>query len=118
MGILRRMFGARAQYLMICAGGDEVKAKSKRLGIQSIILAVIGLALVVVCVVIGTLIARNVQATVIGKIDNLPIMSFFGTIVFYCFALASFLTCSLSSTTFALYQRRVNKLKIGTVSLA
>ena len=54
-----RMFGARAQYFNICASGEEQKAKSKRLGVQSIILSSVGLVYVIVFVVIATLIAQN-----------------------------------------------------------
>ena len=118
MNIFKRLFGAKAQWLMICAAGEETKAKSKRLGIQSIILSVVGLVGVIVFVIIGTIFAKNLASSAVGDISNAPITSFFGAIVFYAFALASFLGCSLTSTSFALFQRRLNKLKIGKVSLA
>lgn len=69
------------------------------------------------CVILGTLLSANVSSTTVGDISNAPILSFLGAIIFYAFALAGFLSCSLSSVTFALYQRRVNKQKIGLVSL-
>ncbi len=102
---------------MICAAGEETKAKSKRLGIQSIILSVIGLVGVIVFVIIGTIFAKNLVSSAVGDISNAPITSFFGAIVFYAFALAFFLSCSLSSTSFAVYQRNLNKHKIGLASL-
>lgn len=111
MNLFKRLFGARAQYLMLTAREEEFKSKSKRLGIQSIILSVVGLIGVIVFVVMGTLIARNVDSSAT------PILSFFGAIVFYAFALAFFLSCSLTSTSFANYQRHLNKNKIGLASL-
>ena len=102
---------------MICAAGEEAKAKSMRLGIQSIILFMIGPVGVVVFVIIGTIFAKNLVSSAIGDISNAPISSFFGVIVFYAFALAFFLSCSLSRTSFAVYQRNLNKHKIGLASL-
>lgn len=93
---------------MICAAGEEAKAKSKRLGIQSIILSMIGPVGVVVFVIIGTIFAKNLVSSAIGDISNAPI---------YAFALAFFLSCSLSRTSFAVYQRNLNKHKIGLASL-
>lgn len=112
INIFKRLFGAKAQYLMICASGEETKSKSKRLDVQSIILSTIGLIGGIVFVVIGTILARNVAAS-----SNAPISSFFGAIVFYAFALACFLSCSLTSTSFANWQRHLNKHKIGLASL-
>lgn len=117
MNIFKRLFGARAQYILLNAREEEFKSKSKRLGIQSIILSVVGLIGVIVFVLIGTLLARNVASSTVGDISNAPITSFFGAIVFYAFALAFFLSCSLTSTSFANYQRHLNKNKIGLASL-
>lgn len=98
MNIFKRLFGARAQYILLNAREEEFKSKRKRLGIQSIILSVIGLIGVIVFVIIGTLLARNVATSTVGEISNAPITSFFGAIVFYAFALS-----------FANYQRHLNK---------
>lgn len=117
MNIFKRLFGARAQYILLNAREEEFKSKRKRLGIQSIILSVVGLIGVIVFVIIGTLLARNVASSTVGEISNAPITSFFGAIVFYAFALAFFLSCSLTSTSFANYQRHLNKNKIGLASL-
>lgn len=106
MNIFKRLFGARAQYILLNAREEEFKSKRKRLGIQSIILSVIGLIGVIVFVIIGTLLARNVATSSVGEISNAPITSFFGAIVFYAFALS-----------FANYQRHLNKNKIGLASL-
>ena len=40
-----------------------------------------------------------------------------GAIVFYAFALAFLLSATLSSITFAVYQRKLNKHKIGLAAL-
>lgn len=117
MNIFKRLFGARAQYILLNAREEEFKSKNKRLGIQSIILSVVGLIGVIVFVIIGTLLARNVSTSTVGEISNAPITSFFGAIVFYAFALAFFLSYSLTSTWFANYQRHLNKNKIGLASL-
>ena len=112
MNIFKRLFGARANYILLNAREEEFKSKSKLLGIQSIILSVVGLIGVIVFVIIGTLLARNVSTSTVSEISNAPITSFFGAIVFYAFALAFFLSCSLTSTSFANYQRHLNKNKL------
>ncbi len=60
---------------------------------------------------------KNVASSTVGDISNAPVLSFFGAIVFYAFALAFFLGCSLTSTSFANWQRHLNKHKIGIASL-
>ncbi len=113
MKIFSNLFGARAQYLMIKSAYDEEKQKDiKRLGIQSLILPAVGLVGVIVFVVVATLCAQNVVNE-----PNLPIMSFIGAIVFYAFALVFLLSATLSSITFAVYQRKLNKHKIGLAAL-
>lgn len=97
---------------MIIASGEDQKEKSKRLGIQTIILSVIGLVAVLVFVSLGTVTAANVTAE-----GTAPITSFFGSIVFYAIALVGFLSCTLTSITFAVYQRKLNGNKIGNISL-
>ena len=90
-----------------------------RLGIQSLILAIVGTVLVMFCVYFGTVCAQNVAAEQVGDgTYNLPIMSFVGAIVLYCFALAFFLLLNLSSISFATYQMETNKKVIGKVALA
>ena len=48
MNFIKRMFGAKAQYIMMV---DDTRVSSKRLGVQSIILAIVGLCVVTVGVV-------------------------------------------------------------------
>lgn len=117
MKFLSRIFGARAQFLMINAQSEEDKAKVTRLGVQSIILACVGTVLCVLFVVLASLCAHNVAIAQTAEEYTFPVMSFVGAIVFYAFALAIFLSCNLSSTLFAMYQRKVNKKTIGTVAL-
>ena len=48
---------------------------------------------------------------------QMPIMSLFGAIVFYVFALVSLITCSLSAVTFYQFQKKLNARKFGKVAL-
>lgn len=104
MNIFKRFFGARGQYLMLSVQDQEKKDTSKRLGVQSLILSIIGLVVVVVCVLVGTLCAQNVMSEQIGDgTTSMPTLSLFGAIVFYCFALAGLLSMVLSGISFAVY---------------
>ncbi len=60
---------------MIIASGEDQKEKSKRLGIQSIILSVIGLVAVLVFVSLGTVTAANVTAEGTAPITSLPCLT-------------------------------------------
>ena len=94
------------------------KESSKRLAVQSFILACVGLALVVLFVVFGSMLADNVLTIQNSEGDySFPVLSFVGAMILYALALIAFLTCVVSSISFAIYQRRLNKLKIGNVSL-
>ncbi len=107
MNIFKRFFGARGQYLMLSVQDQEKKDTSKRLGVQSLILSIIGL---VVVVLVGTLCAQNVMSEQIGDGTKcMPILSLFGAIVFYCFAFAGLLSMVLSGISFAVYQKKVKQ---------
>lgn len=95
----------------------EQKDKSVRLGVQGLILAFVGLALVILFVWLGSLCAGNVTATMNNDGYQMPIMSLFGAIVFYVFALVSLITCSLSAVTFSQFQKKLNARKFGKVAL-
>lgn len=115
----KALFGAKSQYLMIAGQSEEDKQKVTRLGVQSLILAIVGTVLVLLCVYFGTVCAQNVTSEQVGDgTYNFPIMSFVGAIILYCFALAIFLSLNLSSISFASYQMKVNKKAIGKVALA
>lgn len=43
MKLLKRLFGAKAQYLLLLTQEQQVKENSKRLGIQSLILSIVEL---------------------------------------------------------------------------
>lgn len=47
MKLLKRLFGAKAQYLLLLTQEQQVKENSKRLGIQSLILSIVGTVLTV-----------------------------------------------------------------------
>ncbi len=99
--IFRQLFGARAQYMMICAQGEEKKAEATRLGMQSIILAVVGTVILVVMAVIGSLCAQNMMGTTVGDGQvSFPALSLLGAIVFYLFAFIG-LMILLNGITFA-----------------
>ena len=71
---------------------------------QSLILSIIGLVAVVVFVVLGTLCAKNMMSEQIGDgTTSMPTLSLFGAILFYAFALSSFLSMVLSGISFAVY---------------
>lgn len=91
MNIFKRLFGARAQYILLNAREEEFKSKRKRPGIQSIILSIVGLIGVIVFVIIGTLLARNVASSTVGEISNAPITSFFWSNSVLCFCFSIFL---------------------------
>ena len=55
MKLLKRLFGAKAQYLLLLTQEQQVKENSKRLGIQSLILSIVGTVLTVAFVVLGAL---------------------------------------------------------------
>ena len=97
--------------MTVSALPPEDKEKSKRLGIQSLILSIVGTVLLVVFVLIGTMCAQNVIVE-----PDFPVMSLFGAIVFYVFAFIG-LILVLENISFAVFQRKVNKLKIGLASL-
>lgn len=48
---------------------------------------------------------------------SFPILSLIGTIAFYGLAFIFLTSCLLSSINFAVYQRKLNKMKIGNASL-
>ena len=114
MNFIKRMFGAKAQYIMMA---EDTRASSKRLGVQSIILAIVGLCVVTVGVVAGSLLAHELSLAASAEEYSFPIFTFIGVILCYCIALAAFLSCSLSSISFAVYQRKANKLAIGKAAL-
>ena len=97
--------------MAVSALPPEDKEKSKRLGIQSLILSIVGTVLLVVFVLIGTMCAQNVIVE-----PDFPVMSLFGAIVFYVFAFIG-LILVLENISFAVFQKKVNKLKIGLASL-
>ena len=111
MNFFRMLFGPRAQYMAVSALPPEDKEKSKKLGIQSLILSIVGTVLLFVFVLIGTMCAQNVIVE-----PDFPVMSLFGAIVFYVFAFIG-LILVLENISFAVFQRKVNKLKIGLASL-
>lgn len=80
------------------------------------ILTIIGAVLTIAFVVIATIFAQNVTTQTLGEEYTFPVMSFIGAIIFYAFALASFLSCSLPGLRFAAFQKQLNAKKIGNVS--
>ena len=110
------VFGARGQYLSLC-GNEELKDNSKHLGIQSLILSIIGTIIVIGCVAAASYFAGNVSSTMSQEQYNFPISSFILAIVFYAFALVGFLGGVLEGISFATYQKKLNKQKIGIAAL-
>lgn len=105
--------------MQLNGAAPEEKEKSTRLGVQSIILATIGIVLVITGVVLGSLCAHQVTMAINGSEQyTFPIASFFGAIIFYVIALFGLLRFVLSSIKFATFQRKLNKKTIGKVSLA
>ena len=102
--LFKSLFGARSQFIVLNAAGDDVKQKSVRLGVQSLILTIIGAVLTIAFVVIATIFAQNVTTQTPGEEYTFPAMSFIGAIIFYAFVLASFLSCSLPGLRFAAFQ--------------
>ena len=88
-----------------------------KLGVQGIILSVIGLIGVILFVLIATNLADNVLATQRGEGYQLLVMSLFGAITFYAFAFV-FLGCVFGGISFSIYQKSINKRKFGKVALA
>ena len=78
--------GAKTQYLMLLSKDQETKDKSVKLGVQGIILSVIGMVAVILLVLLATNLADNVLATQQGEGYQMPVMSLLGAIVFYAFA--------------------------------
>ena len=115
MNIFRLLFGARAQFLQLSGRPEEEKSKNVRLGVQGLILTIVGFIVMMVFVVVGTLCAQQVMA---ASAENytFPILSFIGAIVFYAFALAGFFMI-LNGNRFALLQKQLNKMVIGKVGV-
>lgn len=83
---LKLLFGAKTQYLTFLTKDQETKDKSTKLGVQGIILSVIGVVAVISLVLLATNLADNVLATQRGEGYQMPVMSLLGAIVFYAFA--------------------------------
>lgn len=115
--LLKLLFGAKSQHLMLLPKDQETKDKSVKLGVQGIILSVIGLIGVILFVLIATNLADNVLATQRGEGYQLPVMSLFGAITFYAFAFV-FLGCVFGGISFSIYQKSINKRKFGKVAFA
>ena len=97
------------------AKDQEEKDKSKKLGIQSLILSIIGAVIMIAMVAIATVLAQNINESLAGNY-SFPVMSLFGAIVFYAFAFIG-LMLLLNSISFANFQRKINKHRIGKVAL-
>ena len=64
--------------------------------------------------VLGSLCLQNMLGTQLGDGEtSFPILSLIGTIAFYGLAFIFLTSCLLSSINFAVYQRKLNKMKIG-----
>ena len=111
----KMIFGPSGQYLSL-VGNEELKDSSKRLGIQSLILSIVGTILLLGFVALGSVFASNVNETMQTEGYSFPITNFFLAIVFYAFALVC-LFLVLDGISFAVYQRKLNKQKIGTAAL-
>lgn len=96
MKLLKRLFGAKAQYLLLLTQEQQVKENSKRLGIQSLILSIVGTVLTVAFVVLGALCHANFLEARLGEVADFPIFSLIGIIAFYGLA-AIFLTSMVFS---------------------
>ena len=110
------VFGARGQYLSLC-GNEELKDNSKHLGIQSLILSIIGTIIVIGCVAAASYFAGNVLSTMSQEQYNFPISSFILAIVFYAFALVGFLGGVLEGISFATYKRSSISKKLELLHL-
>lgn len=82
---IKILFGPRTQYLALMAKDQEEKDKSKKLGIQSLILSILGAVIMIAIVAIATVLAQNINESLAGNY-SFPVMSLFGAIVFYAFA--------------------------------
>ncbi len=117
MGIFRRMFGAKAQYLQLSTYEQEKKDNNVRLAVQSFILTGVGTVLTILFVVLGALCSANLASTEIGDGQtNFPILSLLGAIAFFLIAFV-FLMVLLRGINFAVYQRKLNKRKVGLAAL-
>lgn len=117
LNFLKSIFSARNQYELLSIN-EEKKQTSVRLGVQSILLSVIGLIVIVVTVILGTMCLKNIFET---KVDDgtysYPLLSLLGVIFLYGIALVSFGNILFSGMSFSLHQMRLNKRKVGKASL-
>ena len=112
------LFGAKTQYFSPTGLEPAKKDTNKRLAIQSLILSIVGCILVIAFVVLGSLCAQNMlNAQLDDGETSFPILSLIGVIAFFGLALIFLTSCQLSSINFAVYQKKLNNLKIGNVSL-
>lgn len=112
---LKLLFGAKTQYLMLASKEQEEKDKSIKLGVQGIILSVIGVVAVILLVLLATNLADNVLATQQVEGYQMPVMSLLGAIVFYAFAFVALCTFVFDGVSFSQYQTKINKRKFGKV---
>ena len=117
MGIIRKIFSPKNQYMLLDVQEQEKKDKSVRLGVQGIILSVVGMVLVVALVYLGTLCAANMMGTQLGdEAVSFPVLSLLGVIVFYFLAFLCVFSV-LDGISFAVFQRKLNKRGIGIANL-
>lgn len=63
MGFIKRIFVAKAQYYSLTGLEPAKKDVNKRLGIQSLILSIVGVVFVIVFVVFGSLCLQDMLGT-------------------------------------------------------
>ena len=82
---IKILLGPRTQYMAFMSKDQEERDKSKKLGVQSLILSIVGTVLLIAMFAIATVLAQNINESFAGNY-SFPVMSLFGAIVFYVFA--------------------------------
>lgn len=82
---IKILLGPRTQYMALMSKDQEERDKSKKLGVQSLILSIVGTVLLIAMFAIATVLAQNINESLAGNY-SFPVMSLFCAIVFYVFA--------------------------------